>query len=82
MINDEANTVAYHFVTQFVCLHGLPKSLVTDCGTEFLSHVFKEVCQLLKIKQTSTTPYQLVYGNEITIPHSFTCNVQAIVNCR
>ncbi|KAL4104073.1 hypothetical protein QTP88_019386 [Uroleucon formosanum] len=57
MINHEANTVAYHFVTQFVCLHGLPKSLVTDCGAEFLSHVFKEVCQLLKIKQTSTTPY-------------------------
>jgi hypothetical protein len=126
MINHEANTVAYHFVTQFVCLHGLPKSLVTDCGTEFLSHVFKEVCQLLKIKQTSTTPYhpqsngslershrtlgdylrsfvdkdpqnwdtyvpfamfchnstvhtatkfqpyQLVYGYEITVPHSFT----------
>jgi len=126
MMNHEANTVAYHFVTQFVCLHGLPKSLVTDCGTEFLSHVFKEVCRLLKIKQTSTTPYhpqsngslershrtlgdylrsfvdkdpqnwdtyvpfamfchnstvhtatkfqpyQLVYGNEITVPHSFT----------
>lgn len=57
MINHEANTVAYHFVTQFVCLHGLPQNLVTDCGTEFLSKVFKEVCQILKIKQTSTTPY-------------------------
>lgn len=57
MDNHEANTVAHHFVTQFVCLHGLPKSLVTDCGTEFLSKVFKEVCQLLKIKQTSSTPY-------------------------
>lgn len=57
MINHEANTVAYHFVTQFVCLHGLPQNLVTDCGTEFLSKVFKEVCHLLKIKQTSTTPY-------------------------
>lgn len=57
MINHEANTVAHHFVTQFVCLHGLPQKLVTDCGTEFLSKVFKEVCNLLKIKQTSTTPY-------------------------
>lgn len=57
MENHEANTVAHHFVTQFVCLHGLPQSLVTDCGTEFLSKVFKEVCNLLKIKQTSTTPY-------------------------
>lgn len=57
MFNHEANTVAYHFVTQFVCLHGLPQTLVTDCGTEFLSKIFKEVCKLLKIKQTSTTPY-------------------------
>uniref|UniRef100_A0A2S2QW04 RNA-directed DNA polymerase n=1 Tax=Sipha flava TaxID=143950 RepID=A0A2S2QW04_9HEMI len=57
MANHEANTVAHHFVTQFVCLHGLPESLVTDCGTEFLSRVFKEVCKLLKIRQTSTTPY-------------------------
>ncbi|KAL4082901.1 hypothetical protein QTP88_029555 [Uroleucon formosanum] len=57
MPNHEANTVAKFFVTQFVCLHGLPQSLVTDCGTEFLSKEFKEVCQLLKIKQTSTSPY-------------------------
>jgi len=57
MPNHEANTVAKYFVTQFVCLHGLPQSLVTDCGTEFLSKVFKEVCHLLKIKQTSTSPY-------------------------
>lgn len=57
MYNHEANTVTQHFVTQFVCLHGLPKTLVTDCGTEFLSRVFKEVCRLLKIKQTFTTPY-------------------------
>lgn len=57
MYNYEANTVAQHFVNQFVCLHGQPKTLVTDCGTKFLSKVFKEVCRQLKIKQTSTTPY-------------------------
>ena len=57
MENHEAVTVAQHFVTKFVCLHGIPKNLVTDCGTEFLSNVFKEVCKLLKIRQTSTTPY-------------------------
>lgn len=57
MTNHEANTVAFHFFTQFVCLHGLPQNLVTDCGTEFLSRVFNEVCKLLKIKQTSTIPY-------------------------
>jgi len=53
----EANIVSQAFVTQFVCLHGQPQALVTDCGTEFLSKVFKEVCRLLKISKTSTTPY-------------------------
>lgn len=55
--NYESNTVAYHFVTQFICLHGIPNSVVTDCGTEFLSKVFTEVCRLLKIKKSSTSPY-------------------------
>lgn len=57
MPNHEAKTVAKFLVTQFVCLHGLSQRIVTDYGTEFLSKVFKEVCQLLKIKQTSTSPY-------------------------
>lgn len=37
MFNHEANTVAYHFVTSCVCLHGIPSMLVSDQGTEFLS---------------------------------------------
>jgi len=57
MENHEANTAAYHFVTQFVCLHGIPQSLVTDWGTEFISKIFKEVCRMLKIRQTSTITY-------------------------
>ncbi|KAF0751839.1 igE-binding protein-like [Aphis craccivora] len=57
MPNHEANTVAKFFMTQFVYLYGLPQNLIRDYGTESLSKVFKEVCQLLKIKQTSTSPY-------------------------
>jgi len=30
MENHEANTVAYHFVTSCVCLHGIPSMLVSD----------------------------------------------------
>jgi hypothetical protein len=54
--NHEANTVAYYFLTQFVCRHGLPKSIVTDYRTEFLSQVFTELCRLSKIKKSSS-PY-------------------------
>lgn len=69
MSNHEANTVAYYFVTQFVCLHGIPQNFVTDCGTEFLSKVFKEVFRLLKIKQTSTTPYHLQSNGPLKRSH-------------
>lgn len=55
--NHEANTVAHIFVTNFICQYGMPNSIVTDCGTEFLSKVFNEVCRLLKIKKSSTSPY-------------------------
>ena len=47
--NHQANTVAEAFVIHFVCQHGLPQSILTDQGTEFLSDIFTEVCKLLKI---------------------------------
>lgn len=57
MANHEANTVAYYFVTSCACLHGIPKSLVSDQGTEFLSKVMTETCKLLKINKYHTSPY-------------------------
>jgi len=57
MFNDEAKTVAYHFVTSSVCLHGIPSMLVNDQGTEFLSRVLAEICKLLKIKKCNTSPF-------------------------
>lgn len=57
MENREANTVASHFVTSFVCTHGIPQQLISDQGTEFLSRVFKETCKLIGIKHSNTSPY-------------------------
>uniref|UniRef100_A0A2S2QRJ0 RNA-directed DNA polymerase n=1 Tax=Sipha flava TaxID=143950 RepID=A0A2S2QRJ0_9HEMI len=57
MANKEANTVAYHFVTSFVCTHGLPQNLISEQGTEFLSKIFTETCKLLVVKRTTTSPY-------------------------
>ena len=37
--------------------HGIPESIVTDCGTEFMSKIFKECCKLLKIEKMNTTLY-------------------------
>lgn len=53
----DAKTVAEAFVTNIVCKHGIPESVLTDQGTNFLSEVFTQMCKLLQIKKMQTTPY-------------------------
>ncbi len=57
MPNMEAITVAELFVNNFVCRFGTPDQLHTDQGRNFEANVIKEVCQLLGITKTRTTPY-------------------------
>lgn len=55
--NQEARTVAEALVTQIICRHGVPESILTDQGSNFLSTCLKEVCKLLKITKLQTSPY-------------------------
>ncbi|KAL4108059.1 hypothetical protein QTP88_018316 [Uroleucon formosanum] len=57
LMTHDANSVAKTFVEKFICQHGIPESIVTDYGTEFMSKIFKECCKLLKIEKMNTTPY-------------------------
>jgi len=52
----DASTVAHAFVENFVCIYGIPSSILTDCGTNFLSDIFKNMCNLLDIEKSKTTP--------------------------
>jgi uncharacterized C2H2 Zn-finger protein len=54
--NQEAETVAKVLVDQFVCRFGAPAELHSDQGRNFESQVFAEMCKLLGIKKTRTTP--------------------------
>ncbi|XP_069108215.1 uncharacterized protein, partial [Argopecten irradians] len=36
---------------------GIPREVLTDCGTQFTSELMQEVSRLLSIRQLSTTPY-------------------------
>lgn len=57
-INDmEANTVAKFFFDQIISRYGIPKLVVTDQGSNFMSDVFKRLCKLLKLKKVQTTAY-------------------------
>lgn len=69
MANHKTNTVAYHFVTSWVCLHGISKSIVSDQGTEFLSKVMTETCKLLKINKLNTSPYHTQANGAIERSH-------------
>jgi len=42
------------FVTQFVCIHGIPNSKLTVQETELLSKTFSKVYKLLKITKRNT----------------------------
>ena len=53
----EATTVAHLLVNEFICRFGLPDNLHTDQGRNFESVLIKEICSLLNIKKTRTTPY-------------------------
>ena len=54
--NQEAATVAEKLVSEFICRFGVPRELHSDQGTDFELKVFGEICKLLDIEKTRTTP--------------------------
>ena len=55
--NQEARTVAQKLVDEFICRFGAPERIHTDQGRNFESALFKEMCALLGVEKTRTTPY-------------------------
>ena len=55
--NQEAVTIARKFALEFFFCYSIPEQLHSDQGRQFESQVIAEVCKLLKIKKTRTTPY-------------------------
>ena len=52
-----AETVARKLVEEFISRFGVPNEIHSDQGSNFESHLFAEVCRLLGISKTRTTPY-------------------------
>jgi transposase InsO family protein len=50
--------VADKLVTEFICRYGAPLRIHTDQGRGFESHLFAELCNLLEITKSRTTPYR------------------------
>ena len=54
--NQEAETVADALVGIFSRV-GIPKELLSDQGTNFMSELIQELCRLLQIRKLTSTPY-------------------------
>ncbi|CAK1543112.1 unnamed protein product [Leptosia nina] len=50
---EETSECLIHFISLF----GIPKTILTDQGTNFTAEMFKETCKFLKIKQLWSSPY-------------------------
>lgn len=50
-------TVAQSFTNNFIMRYGIPREILTDQGTEFMSSVMSEICSLLHIKKLNSTAY-------------------------
>uniref|UniRef100_A0AAG5D2B9 RNA-directed DNA polymerase n=1 Tax=Anopheles atroparvus TaxID=41427 RepID=A0AAG5D2B9_ANOAO len=55
--NKRTDTVARAFVESVILKYGVPETICTDRGTEFLSELFSEVCKLLQIQKIHSTAY-------------------------
>ena len=58
LANQTALTVADAMMTHVISLFGVPKQIHTDQGRNFESGLFKEICELLGIEKSRTTPYR------------------------
>lgn len=53
----DAETVAREFVQNVVLKYGIPETILTDQGANFLSELFANVCKLLQIRKIQTTAF-------------------------
>ena len=55
--DQKANRIAQILCDEIIPMFGVPEALLSDRGTNLLSHLMKDVCQILGIKKLNTTAY-------------------------
>jgi transposase InsO family protein len=75
--NMEAATIADVFVNTFVTRFGVPHQLHTDQGRQFESDLFQQICRLLDIDKTRTSPY---WPQSDGLVERYNSNVEAMLS--
>ena len=63
--DQNAQTVCQILVDQFFSRFGLPLYIHSDQGRNFESNLFQEICKLLDIVKTRTTPYRPALNGQV-----------------
>ena len=63
----KATTVADAFISNVICRHGVPSSLHSDRGQNFLFNIIREVCNILEIKKTNTSGFRPQCNSQIEV---------------
>lgn len=64
--NQSAHTTANIFFENVICHYGLPSRINSDQGQNFESKVIRELCKIVDIDKTRTTPYR-AQGNGMAV---------------
>ena len=57
MPDQKSHRIVKLLTTEVIPVFGVPEALLTDRGTNLLSHLMKEISQMLGIKKLNTTAY-------------------------
>ena len=55
--NQKRIRIAQTLVKEVIPFFGVPQALLSDRGTNLLSHLMRDICDLLGIKKLNTTAY-------------------------
>ena len=70
----ESETIAQTLVEYIICRYGVPHTIHSDRGSNFLSDAMKSLYDILKIKKTHSSPYHPASNGKVEIAHKFINN--------
>jgi transposase InsO family protein len=65
--NKNAQTVAKALFEQWFCKFGIPAQIHTDGGKEFVNKLLAELCELLNVQHSKTTPYHPQCNTQVEV---------------
>jgi len=61
--NKQPKTIALAIFKHLICVFGVPESILTDQGTEFVNHGLSSMCRMFDIRKIMCSPHSNSKGN-------------------